>query len=38
MNEVEKMMQNVDVKKNWDSTPYGGIVEYYPPFTILEWR
>lgn len=33
MNEIEKMMQNANVKKHWNSTPYGGIEEYYPPFT-----
>lgn len=33
MSEIEKMMQNANVKKHWDSTPYGGIEEYYPPFT-----
>ena len=33
MNEIEKMMQNANVKKLWNSTPYGGIEEYYPPFT-----
>jgi len=33
MSEIEKMMQNANVKKYWNSTPYGGIEEYYPPFT-----
>jgi hypothetical protein len=33
MNEIEKMMQNANVKKQWNSTPYGGVEEYYPPFT-----
>ena len=33
MSEIEKMMQNVNVKKHWNSTPYGGVEEYYPPFT-----
>lgn len=33
MSEIEKMMQNANVKKHWDSTPYGGVEEYYPPFT-----
>lgn len=33
MSEIEKMMQKVNVKKHWNSTPYGGIEEYYPPFT-----
>ena len=33
MSEIEKMMQNAGVKKYWNSTPYGGVEEYYPPFT-----
>jgi len=33
MNEVEKMYENAGIKKDWNSTPYGGIEEYYPPFT-----
>ena len=33
MNEIEKMYENADVKKHWNSTPYGGIEEYYPSFT-----
>jgi hypothetical protein len=33
MSEVEKMYENANVKKDWNSTPYGGIEEYYPPFT-----
>ena len=43
MNEVEKMMQNANVEKQWNSTPYGGIEEYYPPFTaekqleLIKW-
>ena len=43
MNEIEKMMQNANVKKHWNSTPYGGVEEYYPPFTaekqigIIKW-
>ena len=43
MNEIEKMYERANVKKHWDPTPYGGIVEYYPPFTaekqlfLLRW-
>ena len=43
MSEIEKMMQNANVKKHWNSTPYGGIEEYYPPFTaekqieLIKW-
>ena len=43
MNEIEKMYENVGVKKYWNSTPYGGIEEYYPPFTtekqieLIKW-
>ena len=33
MNEIEKMMQNANVKKKWNSTPYGGVEEGYPQFT-----
>ena len=33
MSEIEKMYENTNVKKRWNSTPYGGIEEYYPPFT-----
>lgn len=33
MSEIEKMYENANVKKDWNSTPYGGIEEYYPPFT-----
>ena len=33
MSEIEKMYINVGVKKKWNSTPYGGIYEYYEPFT-----
>lgn len=32
MSEIEKMYKNANVKKQWNSTPYGGIEEYYPPF------
>lgn len=43
MNEIEKMYSNVGIKKRWSSTPYGGIVEYYPTFTagkqigLIKW-
>ena len=43
MNEIEKMYKNANVKKDWNSTPYGGIEEYYPPFTaekqlqLIKW-
>ena len=43
MNEVTKLYKNAGIKKDWNSTPYGGIEEYYPPFTaekqirIIEW-
>ena len=43
MNEVEKMYSNAGIKKDWNSTPYGGIEEYYPPFTaekqlsLIKW-
>ena len=43
MNEVEKMYENANVEKYWNSTPYGGVEEYYPPFTaekqlnIIKW-
>ena len=33
MSEIEKMYKNANVEKYWNSTPYGGIEEYYPPFT-----
>lgn len=33
MSEIEKMMQKANVEKDWNPTPYGGIEEYYPPFT-----
>ena len=33
MNEIEKMYVNAGIKKDWSSTPYGGVEEYYPPFT-----
>lgn len=43
MSEIEKMYENANVKKDWNSTPYGGIEEYYPPFTaekqieLIKW-
>lgn len=43
MSEIEKMMQNTNVKKHWNSTPYGGVEEYYPQFTaekqieLIKW-
>lgn len=43
MSEIEKMYKNAGVKKKWNSTPYGGIEEYYPPFTpekqilLIQW-
>lgn len=33
MSEIEKMYENANIKKHWNSTPYGGIEEDYPPFT-----
>lgn len=33
MSEIEKMMQNANIEKHWNSTPYGGVEEYYPSFT-----
>ena len=43
MSEIEKMYINAGVKKKWNSTPYGGVEEYYPPFTaekqieLIKW-
>lgn len=43
MSEIEKMYKNAGVKKRWSSTPYGGVEEYYPPFTaekqlkLIKW-
>jgi hypothetical protein len=34
MSEIEKMMQNANIEKHWNSTPYGGVEEHYPPFTV----
>jgi hypothetical protein len=33
MSEITKLYENASVKKDWNSTPYGGIEEYYKPFT-----
>lgn len=33
MSEIEKMYKNANVKKDWNSLPYGDIEEFYPPFT-----
>ena len=33
MSEIAKLYKNAGVKKHWNSTPYGGVEEYYPPFT-----
>jgi hypothetical protein len=43
MSEIEKMMQNANIEKHWNSTPYGGVEEHYPPFTaekqleLIKW-
>jgi len=43
MNEITKLYENADVKKDWNPTPYGGVEEYYPPFTaekkieLIKW-
>lgn len=43
MGEIEKMYENAGVKKEWNSTPYGGVEEYYPSFTaekqleLIKW-
>ena len=43
MSEVEKLMQNANVEKDWKSLPYGDIEEYYPEFTaekqlsLIKW-
>lgn len=43
MSVIEKMMQNANIEKHWNSTPYGGVEEYYPPFTaekqidLIKW-
>lgn len=43
MSEIEKLMQNVGVEKEWKPLPYGDIEEYYPEFTaekqleIIKW-
>ena len=33
MSEIEKLMQNAGVEKNWKPLPYGDIEEVYPEFT-----
>lgn len=33
MSEIEKLMQNAGVEKEWKPLPYGDIEEYYPEFT-----
>ena len=33
MSEVTKLYENANVRKHWNSTPYGGVEEHYPPFT-----
>lgn len=43
MSEIEKLMQNAGVKKEWKPLPYGDIEEYYPEFTaekqlsLIKW-
>ena len=43
MSEIEKLMQKANVKKKWNSLPYGGVEEYYPEFTaekqieLIKW-
>lgn len=34
MSEVEKLYELAGIEKDWRSLPYGGIEEYYPPFTV----
>ena len=33
MSEIEKLMQNAGVEKEWRPLPYGDIEEFYPEFT-----
>lgn len=33
MSEIEKLMQNAGIEKDWKPLPYGDIEEYYPEFT-----
>lgn len=43
MSEIEKLMQNAGVEKEWKPLPYGDIEEYYPEFTaekqlsLIKW-
>lgn len=43
MSEIEKLMQNANVEKEWKPLPYGDIEEYYPEFTaekqlsLIKW-
>ena len=43
MNEVDKLYSLAGFEKDWRSLPYGGIEEYYPPFTaekqieLIKW-
>ena len=43
MSEIEKLMLNAGVEKDWKSLPYGDIEEYYPEFTaekqlsLIKW-
>lgn len=43
MSEIEKLMQNAGVEKDWKPLPYGDIEEYYPEFTaekqleLIKW-
>lgn len=33
MSEIEKLMRNAGIEKEWKPLPYGDIEEYYPVFT-----
>jgi hypothetical protein len=43
MSEITKLYENAGIKKHWNSTPYGGVEEHYPPFTaekqieLIKW-
>lgn len=43
MSEIEKLMQNAGVEKDWKKLPYGDIEKYYPEFTaekqleLIKW-
>lgn len=43
MSEIEKLYENANVEKEWKPLPYGGIDEFYPPFTaekqieLIKW-